>query len=575
MALLHLIQKYWDFYTTPQSSLPDDARKEYITRAVFYFATVLNAPIALTTAIIYTSTHLIPVNVPTVSILAAVFLFIGWRLIQRGYWRIVRYLLIGFTYLVATYVSLSYGFSVPGMLFFVAALLFAAMITPPKVLWSVSLLSAATAIAIAWLQRINIVSFGDPIAISFTANIIVVILLFGGIGALLHFLTRQFENALIRAEATAQELKAYQTHLEQLVAERTAQLEKEIAERRESERTLAKAQHIAQLGSWEWDIASGEVQWSEETKLIFQLAGDDNGAEIESFLNFVHPDDRQQIETAFTAAVNAHQPTFTFDHRVILPNGETRMIHGEGELIYDDRQNLSRVFGIVQDITRQWEADEALKASLAEKDTLLREIHHRVKNNLQIIRSLLYLQARQTDNAIAQDALEDSYQRVQSMALVHETLYQSTNLAAINFGDYARSLTNNLKQSFTGSGWSPEIKLDIATIPLEIDTAVPCGLILNELVSNALKYAFPKQPAGASITLQLFTGDDGKRHLVVHDNGVGIPEESVAELTGKIRLRKKHEHQSLGVSLIRQLTTQLKGTLHVDTTHGTRIELIF
>lgn len=575
MTLLQLTKKYWQFYTTPQSSLPDDARKEYITRAVFFFATVLNAPIALITAIIYSATHLIPVNVPTVSVIAAIFLFVGWRLIQRGYWYLVRYMLIGFTYLVAVYVSLSYGFSVPGMLFFVATLLFAAMITPPKVLWSVSVLSAATAIIIAWMQRIGIISFDDPLAISFTANIIVVILLFGGIGALLHFLTAQFEKAIIRAESTAQELKAYQAHLEQLVAKRTAQLEKEIAERRESERTLAKAQHIARLGNWEWDILSGEIRWSEETKLIFHLDPDDGGAQMDSFLNFVHPDDRQKIEIAFTEAVNAHRPAFTFNHRVILNNGETRMIHEEGELIYNEEGLPVRVFGIVQDITRQWEADEALKASLTEKDTLLREIHHRVKNNLQIVRSLLYLQARQTDNPAAQVALEDSYQRVQSMALVHETLYQSANLAAINFGDYTRSLVNNLKQSYTGSGWSPRINLDIAPITMDIDTAVPCGLILNELISNALKYAFPEKTAGATISLQFSADADGKRHLIVHDNGTGLSQEVAAELTGKMRRSPSNGHYSLGISLIRQLTTQLKGTLHVDTSHGTRIELVF
>ncbi len=575
MTLLHLIRKHWDFYTAPQSPLPDDARKEYITRAVFYFATVLNAPIVLISAILYSKMHLIPLNVPTVSILASIFFFFNWRLIQRGRWYLARYLLIGFTYLVAVYISLSYGFSVPGMLFFVAALLFAAMITPPKVLWSTSALSAATAIAIAWFQHIGVLTYGDPLAVSFTANIIVVTLLFGGIGSLLHFLTAQFEKAIIRAEANAQELKAYQAHLESLVAERTAQLEKEIAERRESERTLAKAQHIAQLGNWEWDIPSGEVRWSEETKLIFHLAPDDGGAKIDSFINFVHPDDRLKIETLFTEAINARQPAFTFNHRVILPNGDLRMIHEEGELIYDAEGMPIRVFGIVQDITRQWKADEALKASLDEKDTLLREIHHRVKNNLQIIRSLLYLQARQTNNPIAQVALEDSYQRVQSMALVHETLYQSANLAAINFGDYTRSLANNLQQSYNGSGWSPKINLDIAPIPMEIDIAVPCGLILNELISNALKYAFPNQPNDATITLKLFVDDDGKRHLIVRDNGVGLPAEVVTELTGEMRHKAHNGHHSLGISLIRQLTAQLKGTLHVDSTNGTRIELTF
>lgn len=568
-----IILRHWNFYTTPRSTEPDEARKEYITRVVFYFATILDSPTALISVIVYQTTHLIPINVPIASTLAVILLFISWRLINRGKWHYVRYLLIGYTYLVGAYISFAYGFSVPGTLFFVAALLFAAMVTPPKVLWITSALSIIALLVIIWGETAGLLQYGRPLQVSVVANIIVVFLLFTGVGALLHFLTHQFENALIRAEANAQELKAYQAHLETLVAERTAQLEKEVAERRASEAKLAKAQHIAKLGHWEWDIQEGLLSWSKNTQEIFHLAPDDFGATIENFLKFVPPDDVEMIQSEFWKVYHAKGKRGSFNHRVILPNGETRMLHQEWELVAGNTEHPERIFGVAHDITERWQAETELKASLEEKIILLKEIHHRVKNNLQIIASLLYLQSQKTDNPIALEALQNSYGRVQSMALVHETLYQSGNLAAIDFGAYIHTLISHLKQSHQSLPHSPRFEMSIAPIALDVDKAIPCGLILNELITNALKYAFKDgETATPTIRINIQVDAENKRHLLIADNGIGLPETAAHTLIGAANdLRKS----SLGMTLIRQLARQIHADIRVDTHAGTCIELVF
>ncbi len=137
-------------------------------------------------------------------------------------------------------------------------------------------------------------------------------------------------------------------------------------------------------------------------------------------------------------------------------------------------------------------AEEKIKASLREKEVLLKEIHHRVKNNLQIVSSLLYLQAARTEHHGALSALEESRNRVRSMALIHERLYQSPDLACVDMGEYTRDLVSDLKRFYRTEDSSVRVTVNVEDIPLAITEAIPCGLIINELVSNALKHAFPK-----------------------------------------------------------------------------------
>ena len=189
-----------------------------------------------------------------------------------------------------------------------------------------------------------------------------------------------------------------------------------------------------------------------------------------------------------------------------------------------------------------------LRASLQEKETLLREIHHRVKNNLAAISSLFYLESLHAHDERAVGMFTETRQRIRSMALVHETLYDSTNLANIDFAEYARVLGAELLAAYGPRDGSVHVKSDLEAVTMTLDLAVPCGLILNELVSNAFKHAFPSGEGGA-ITISLRRGDARTCVLRVSDTGVGVSDGVPAGSNG-----------SLGLRLVRVLARQIRGS---------------
>ncbi|MGZ4846226.1 MAG: PAS domain S-box protein [Halobacteriota archaeon] len=206
-------------------------------------------------------------------------------------------------------------------------------------------------------------------------------------------------------------------------------------------------------------------------------------------------------------------------------------------------------------------ADELIKATLAERETLLKEIHHRVKNNMQIISSLLSLQAATATEQETTEALKDSQRRIRSMALIHEKLYGSGSLAAIDFGDYVKSLASELLRTYSVRE-GITITTDIDDIRLNVDTAIPCALIINELVSNAIKYAFPNGRSG-EITIALARAS-GADVLTIADDGVGLPADMDTKKT-----------ESLGLQLVTGLVDQLDGSITLDRTKGTTFIITF
>lgn len=200
-----------------------------------------------------------------------------------------------------------------------------------------------------------------------------------------------------------------------------------------------------------------------------------------------------------------------------------------------------------------------ISASLEEKEVLLKEIHHRVKNNLQVISSLLDLQANNIADARTVEMFRDSQNRVTSMGLIHERLYQASDLARIDFSEYIQELSKNLFYSYSGDADDIEISTSADEIFLDVDTSIPCGLIINELVSNCLKYAFPAG-RGGRIEIELKKDADNQLLLVVRDDGVGLPEGMDFRTT-----------KSLGLKLVSTLVRQLKGKLQLSS-HGTGAE---
>lgn len=270
-----------------------------------------------------------------------------------------------------------------------------------------------------------------------------------------------------------------------------------------------------------------------------------------------------------------HNDYASLPHRKGLPPGHAHVVRElavpifRGDLIVailgvgnkpteygeQDVQTVARLADLAWDIVEIKRAEDRVRTSLREKDVLLKEVHHRVKNNLQVISSLLNLQAQGITDARAREAFFSSQTRVRSMALIHEKLYRSENFAGINFGDYLRSVTGELVRSY-GMG-HVTVEVDAASVHLALDSALPCGLIVNELVSNALKHAFEPGAAGSiRVTLQR-TGAE-ELELVVADSGRGIP--------ASFDLAKP---SSMGMTLVTSLTDQLGGTISVGISGGT------
>ena len=218
---------------------------------------------------------------------------------------------------------------------------------------------------------------------------------------------------------------------------------------------------------------------------------------------------------------------------------------------------------ILRDISERKRAEQTLRVSLREKEILLKEIHHRVKNNLQVVSSLLGLQSRAIHDEQSRKHFYESQNRIQSMALIHERLYQSDSLSEIDSKDYVVQLTGDLFRSYGVSSSRVNLEIQVEQATLNLETAVPFGLILNELVSNALKYAFPDGRSG-TIIIKVKRVSPEQFCLSVSDNGVGLPED--------VNLWNA---KSLGLRLVRILAAQLRATTEVHSENGVEIRLTY
>ncbi len=249
-------------------------------------------------------------------------------------------------------------------------------------------------------------------------------------------------------------------------------------------------------------------------------------------------------------------------YELIAADGTRKIAEISSSPIFQSGEVIA-VVNVARDITERVRANELLRTSLTEKEVLLREIHHRVKNNLQIIASLLNLQSNSIDDPLTLAQFQDSQNRVRSMALIHERLYRSDNLAQIDFGTYLRDLASSLVQTYRGQAQSIQLKVEFDTILLDIDRAIPCGLLVNELVSNALKHAFPNERSGM-IGVEMRSVGESCYQLAVWDDGIGFPADVDFQKTA-----------SLGLQLVNSLTHQISGALELDTHLGTRFNIVF
>jgi PAS domain S-box-containing protein len=363
---------------------------------------------------------------------------------------------------------------------------------------------------------------------------------------------------------------------------------------RESEERLRLAWKATRDVIWDWDIVHDLQRWSEASFEVFGWRDVVDAPQTARWgLKRVHPDDQQRV----AASVREVLENPAFDHweneyRFQRSDGSYACVLDRGFVLRDDQGKPCRMIGAMQDITERKRAEEKMQqlnqelerqvelrtqeletinarlkdelterrlaearavASLREKEVLLQEIHHRVKNNLQVIASLLRLQAATLADPAARSAFLDSQQRIHSMALAHEHLYQSRSLAHIKMAEYITSLINSLRRSYGQAASSIQLKIQIADIELDVEQTVPIGLIISELVSNSFKYAFtpPADPAWA-LWVKLTNDKADKLMLEVGDNGRGIPDN--VEITKPL---------SMGLHLVQSFVLQLNGQLTV------------
>jgi PAS domain S-box-containing protein len=311
---------------------------------------------------------------------------------------------------------------------------------------------------------------------------------------------------------------------------------------------------------WELDLAANKFTYvSPQTESILGYPPD-AWTDFDFWANRIHPDDREwavEYCRQLTEKLKGHE----FVYRMISKEGKTVWLHDIIHVISENQKPV-RLTGIMFDVTHTKEDEEQIKTSLKEKETLIKEIHHRVKNNLAVIQSLLKLQAIHIKDEKTKGLFNESQNRVQSMSMIHERLYKTEDLSTINFGEYIRSLATQLFHSYKIDPSLVKLVINIPDLSVDVNTMIPCGLILNELVSNACKYAFPDDRKG-ELNIMLDKRDD-EYSLTVKDDGVGLPENLDIYKT-----------ESLGMRIVTSLVSQINGKLSVDKEGGTKFSIKF
>jgi PAS domain S-box-containing protein len=369
-------------------------------------------------------------------------------------------------------------------------------------------------------------------------------------------------------EFSSRERRPQDDELLQMVATLGSQLG-QFLERKRAEEALRAGEerlHIAlqagQMGTWEWDLTTGRVMWSETLEAIHGLAAGTFPGTYDAYCSDIHPEDRDRV-TDTIAKTLAEGSDHRITYRIVLPDGRVRWVEDRGRLFAEETRSSVHMSGVCMDITDRKRAEDQLKASLREKEVLLREVHHRVKNNLQVISSLLNLQAGFIEDPRVQAMFADCRHRIHAMALIHQSLYQLESMAQIDFGAYLRALARDLLHAYAIEGERIQLTAYADNILLTIDTAVPCALLAHELVSNCLKHAFPHRQAG-NIWVTFLREPNEKLQLQVRDNGVGLPDAVAPRSVG-----------SFGLQLVDILCEQLHATLELERHPGTTVTITF
>lgn len=334
-------------------------------------------------------------------------------------------------------------------------------------------------------------------------------------------------------------------------------------ELRESERRLSMAERVANVGSWELDVSTGAMIWSKQLFRILGSEPDFRPKTIEELLNLLHEDDRQAVRGGLCSAMNS-ESVISLTVRVVKSGGLTIWIELRGESVSDHSGNVVKVVGSVLDITDMKRAAEKIQESLEEKESLIRELYHRTKNNMQVICSMLSFRTREIKDESIRTVFNDMKNRIYSMALVHQKLYSSKSLSRINLREYVVELTGTVIRSYEHAHGNISTRFLIEDVFVSIDTAIPFGVALHELVANSCKYAFAAGEEG-EVFISLHKNSEGVIEFIISDNGAGVELADGFPVNSRMGLKTAYA----------LICDQLHGEIHAESDNGLKYRICF
>ncbi|MCX6554671.1 MAG: PAS domain S-box protein [Candidatus Aminicenantes bacterium] len=333
---------------------------------------------------------------------------------------------------------------------------------------------------------------------------------------------------------------------------------------RESEERYQNLAMISPVGIFRTD-SNGHTtyvnpMWCQISGLSFAEALDSG------WLKAVHEDDRDRLSKDWQETARLHKTSFT-DYRFLRPDGTVAWVMGQASPEMNLENQFVGYVGTITDISERKRAEEMIRSSLEEKEVLLKEVHHRVKNNLMTLIGLIKMQEAKADNVTFSDLLQELEGRVRAMAQVHENLHKSKDLARVNLQDYIETMSAHIRAQY-GAECDIRVSLQAAGVEVNLDIAVPCGLILNELLTNAFKHAFPgDKPRTGTDNCEInvtMVKENGTLMLTVADNGVGLPADFEWE-----------KSETLGLQLVKMLIKQINGSIELECSAGIAFRLKF
>ena len=315
---------------------------------------------------------------------------------------------------------------------------------------------------------------------------------------------------------------------------------------------LTLAMRAAALAICDYDLVRNTLQWDGAMYKMYGLADARGGDAPPLWQHQLHPIDRARVEAEFASAIAGNRD-FDTEFRIRWPNGEVKTLRATGLVQRNARQVPLRMVVTTWDVTAQRKNEQDLKRSLLDKAALLREVHHRVKNNLQVVSSLLRLESGRAKTHEAVMVLDEMRGRIRSMSSLHDVLCQSNTFATVDLGQYVTRLASDAFE--IAQGLVPAVRLEIDADPVQVslDQAVACGLLANELISNCIKHAFPGGGPG-TVRVALKPADTASDWcLQISDTGAGLPPDFA-----------ERRHQSLGIQLVGDLAEQVGGRLTIE-----------